>query len=218
MTVAKLVVSDPTRGIVKSSNHFSGWLAMNISEQQELKNFPFDFHDLKIIVRPHKHDKAKVLLMKWEGMAAVDTAVAVNEWTIVGHRSQIKDTDPSISTTGKVYSFCEIDTMVERAHMWYTLNVVCYMGLIVFLSFGTFFLPANAIDTRWEGLLAMLLVILATKFPISDVIPRVWYFTLFDEYMLLCYILVASNAFSVVFIYFVFYKLHPKTHFRLQRG
>jgi hypothetical protein len=175
-------VTDPERGVVKSSNYYSGWLAMNISTR--LRNFPFDFHDLKIILRPHKHDKSKLRMLAWKGMAAIDTAMHVremNEWELVGHRSQAKETDMSVSTTGKTYSLFEIDIMVQRSHMWYTLNVVCYMSVMVYLSFATYLLPVSEIGSRWEGTLAMLLVVMATKFPISDVIPRVWYFILFDH-------------------------------------
>ena len=41
-------------------------------------------------------------------------------------------------------------------------------------------------------------MVIATKFPISDVIPRVWYRTLFDDYMLCCFIMIFINALCVV--------------------
>ena len=57
------------------------------------------------------------------------------------------------------------------------------MGLLVLLSFFTYALPTDDLGTRWEGMLALVLAVVATKFVVGDAIPRVWYRTLFDDYV-----------------------------------
>ena len=125
LTYIELKVTDALRGVVKASRYYRGFIAMNIST--ELRNFPFDFHDLRIIIRAHKFDKSKVRLVAWKGTAAIDTTMhtaEMNEWELVGHRSQAKDSKSGASTTGKVYSLFEIDIMVQRSHMWLVCSLV----------------------------------------------------------------------------------------------
>jgi hypothetical protein len=52
----------------------------------------------------------------------------MNEWELVGHRASMATSGAATSSTGKIYSVLEIVIMVQRSHMWYTVNVGAYMA------------------------------------------------------------------------------------------
>ena len=78
-------VSDRETGRVKYTMHLSGWFDLELG--LSLEHFPFDFHDLRICVRPRSLDKSRALLVPWPGTHAIDQLGGnSSEWRIVGHR------------------------------------------------------------------------------------------------------------------------------------
>jgi hypothetical protein len=126
-----------------------------------------------------------------------------NEWQVLGHRVDHLETDPSSSSTGKVYSelhickynalqpthstylvsniHCPAGLMVGRYPQWYIGNVLSFVFGLGILGFGILALDVARVEGRCESAMSVLLSILATKFVVSEHVPRVHYLSLFDE-------------------------------------
>jgi hypothetical protein len=85
-TYYEIKITDPKRGAVKWTKYFNGWLEHDIGVT--LKNFPFDFHDLRIELRPHKLALNKCRLIMRTSNCTMETQTEQNEWQVVGHRGQ----------------------------------------------------------------------------------------------------------------------------------
>jgi hypothetical protein len=138
------------------------------------QNFPFDYHDLRIAIRSHKLDKTKCELVVWSETTAMEAQLEQNEWQVLGHRADHLETDPSSSSTGKVYSelhICEstaacaicfiatrpitaADTtsstfstgvLVGRYPQWYIGNVLSFVFGLGILGFALLALPVEKV-------------------------------------------------------------------------
>jgi len=177
-------VTNRVKGTVKLTKYFSGWVGFQVAKSLML--FPFDFHDLTLTLRPHKHPTTIMTIEVWDGCHASDLQNQVGEWSIVGHRVKATTTDPAVSSTGKMYSILDVTIMVDRASQWYGFNVFFFLFAIVLMSFSIFLVPLDN-GSRMEVGTDLVLSIIATKFTVSEAIPRVHRATIFDEYIVACF-------------------------------
>ena len=73
-----------------------------------------------------------------------------NEWQVLGHRADHLETDPSSSSTGKVYSEFHICIMVGRYPQWYIGNVLSFVFGLGILGFGLLALPIEKVPHPLE--------------------------------------------------------------------
>ena len=194
----EMKVTDAAKGKAKWSKHFSGLLDVSLSTHL-LQQFPFDYHDLEIVVRPHKADTKTVRLKLWSGCHTAELKDS-GEWAVVGHRARCELTDPSVSSTGKMYSVFYIVLMVERFSGWYFLNVLFFLFGITMSSLTIFLIPPHE-GSRMEVATALLLSIIATKFSVAASLPRVHKKTLFDEYVFVCFSFVLTPVVESAYLY-----------------
>jgi hypothetical protein len=67
----------------------------------DMRDFPFDFHNLRIQIKPRVKDVALCRLVSTE--TQLINFMPPREWTILGTCTQIYLTDPFFSSTSKVY-------------------------------------------------------------------------------------------------------------------
>lgn len=193
-------VTDPAKGKVKLSAYFRGTLNMM---EMDLRNFPFDFQNLRICIKPHKATIDEIVFVP--GADHVIDHHARHEWEIIGHCTQSYATNPKASTTGKVYSSLHVIGLVRREHSWYIWNIALPMWAIVVMSWSCFAMPTDAggFGIRMETTVALILAIVATKFVVAEEIPKVPYQTLCDRYVTTCFFFLFAMVAENTFVYFV---------------
>ena len=127
-------------GLVHQSKYYRG--IFHLSEVCMI-NFPFDYQDLAIVIRPQKMPANKVELVAWGECAAIDH-VPKHEWDCVGLRTETYATHPKLSTTHKVYCVFHVIVMVKRFAGWFMWNVAFFLIIIIIASSVVFFLPYGA--------------------------------------------------------------------------
>lgn len=64
---------------------------------------------------------------------------------------------------------------VERYDAFYMYNIIFPLFLIVMMSFGSLFFPAEELDSRLSVTLTLVLTSVAFKFVVADSLPKISY-------------------------------------------
>jgi len=134
---------------------------------------PFDAQDLQIELR---QDDSRV----WNHFDLVVCSVGFHrnslqlvEWTPyepkVAHGSHT-------TTTVKL--------RLKRISTFYVTNIVMVLSMLSLLAFIAFALPSDALGERVNIVLTLLLTVVAFKFALADLIPKVGYSTLLDSFVI----------------------------------
>ncbi len=79
----------------------------------DLRHFPFDAQNLKVILRPQRSTKDDVILKYLSEESAMDS-LPEHEWKFYGFTSKRYHTDPKMSSANKVYSCLHIIVFARR--------------------------------------------------------------------------------------------------------
>jgi hypothetical protein len=167
-------------GRVQLSAHYRGKLFMM---EMGLTYFPFDAQNLQIILKPHKLDESKVIL-KYSSEESVSDFHPVHEWRFVGFCAKHYRTDPSTSSTGKIYSSLHVVTCVQRESRWFVNNILIPSFILTVVSWASFGLyPSDEYAVRMALAMEIILATLANKFVVAEELPKVPYRSLVDIYL-----------------------------------
>ena len=118
-------------------------------------------------------------------------------------------TNPEHSTTGKVYSSLHIIVLVERESDWFIRMIMLPILLIAVCSLCCFAFGVDDIAGRMETAVALMLTNVATKFTVTDYMPKVPYRTLCDFYLDVCFFCQFGVTLANAAI-FILYRALPK--------
>jgi len=178
-----------------------------LSVPLDLKAFPFDSHQLPIIVRiPRAADRSHISALKLdekrapvrEGMALM-TPIVLPEWTIHQPGCQILANDFKVKIT----------VPVRRLPNYYLTNIYKMMFLFTFLSLIVFLLDLKDLPDRVNMLLTLMLTLIAFKFAVQDSLPTTSYETLLDTYVLRCFELMFGVGIEAAVVYFIRSRSKP---------
>jgi hypothetical protein len=213
-----LKVTDRVEGRVKWSKHFRGWLSLDLG--RNLKNFPFDYHDLRVTVACRSALSKEVSLSLWGGVHATEFQVESNEWQLMGHRAEAAEMrvvaevdDPAIhegaapaaaGAAAASRSLLHICIMVRRFSKWYLYNVFGFLFALVIMSLGVYAMPYigdEAVGGRTQCCMSLIFAVIGMKFVVADNIPYVFYSTFFDEYVIFSFALTALSGIQSLLMY-----------------
>lgn len=198
-------VKDPKTGLLKLSEYYRGKLLI---PNMSLHFFPFDVQNLRICIKPHKKTIDEVELHPLVDEMAIEHH-ARHEWRVIGSCTAMYATNPEHSTTGKVYSSLHIIVLVERESDWHIRMIMLPILLIAVCSLCCFAFGVDDIAGRMETAVALMLTNVATKFTITDYMPKVPYRTLCDFYLDVCFFCQFGVTLSNAAI-FILYRALPK--------
>ena len=174
----------------------------------QLAQFPFDAHDLCIVLDTAWNTSECVLVKRDDvPMSFSGREFGLSEWEFLDPVSQSGvEVSPTPSGAGRVhlqFSRFVLAVPVRRLTGYYFWNVFFTAAVLNILCLVGFALPANRenLDARLGIVLTILLSIIAFKFSIMDRLPRIPYLTTMDTYMLfstLLTLVVAGENIAVV--------------------
>ncbi|KAH8061310.1 GABA-A receptor [Aureococcus anophagefferens] len=116
---------------------------------------------------------------------------------------------PHKKTIDEVYSSLHIIVLVERESDWHIRMIMLPILLIAVCSLCCFAFGVDDIAGRMETAVALMLTNVATKFTITDYMPKVPYRTLCDFYLDVCFFCQFGVTLSNAAI-FILYRALPK--------
>ncbi len=182
-------LEDPTIGLVRDTARYRG----SLSEYLELEEFPFDHQDLTIVLSTTRSVNDVVFVSPTSDRVRVSRFL-LPEWEMKPPKWEVVTSDPSDSTSGRVYSELMVKLQARRLYASYIWNVGLVVGMIVSLCFLTFCIDVTDISSRLSTTLTLLLTAVAFKFVVGESLPKIAYLTLMDKYMLVAFTFLYSIA------------------------
>jgi hypothetical protein len=198
---------DPSTGMVKQTIGIKGNLTIH---ETSFGPFPFDYQDLRIQVKSKNYPGHSILLVS-EGTSLIEHHPR-EEFILSGLRTEVYTSNPHASRCGNSYSTMHIVIMVERDPTWYQRNIIITLSLIWAAAMVTLFMPFSTYDAlgyRMESAIALLLASVATKFTVTEHLPKVSVLTYCDAHMTICFCGILLNIFTSIILYVSEKYAHP---------
>lgn len=191
----ELKMVDGETGLVKQSIEASGTCFLTT---MELDLFPFDCHNLRIVLKPYKLPIEEAFLSPYSSDPCSMDYQITQEWNILGFSMTSDITDPKQSSTNKSYSTLSPTVLIVRRSGWFINNVFIVSMLLLFVSWAALAFKPSELSTRLGTCSAMLLANISTKYVVGKAIPKVSFRTLCDLYIDLCFGLQVVETFFIL--------------------
>ncbi|MEI7633760.1 MAG: hypothetical protein WCK47_05715 [bacterium] len=172
----------------------------NFSQPLELRSFPFDQQVLSItfIASGLLTRNVQILPLTVDGVSrtAISRAFSLPDWDITNFHYTVgsrKFFDGSASMPIMI-----VNINVDRRQGYYILKVLIPLLLIVFISWITFWLAPDNVGVNISVPMTSMLTLVAYRFTIGGLLPRVSYFTRMDAFILSSMFLVFAVLVYVV--------------------
>lgn len=152
-----------------------------------LKDFPRDKHQLYIRARSYYSPEDVELIIDkkltgWPGVLSIpDWHISEGEARINTNYSRLQDRD---------MSQIEFSFNIERYLGFYLWKIILPLMLIVFMSWGVFWIDPERIEAQLGLSATSILTLFAFQFAIASLLPRVSYLTRMDKFTLGCAFLI----------------------------
>lgn len=162
-----------------------------LSAKFHLRRFPFDSQRLGIIIHPFLSSAHLISLSlndhKTWMSSELESYSSLAQW-------DLETVQPEIGS-GKLYdgsktSEIRFEVSVKRRSAFYVWKVFLPLMLMVFLSWGVFWIEAGDLTNQVTIAVTTILTVIAFAFAISATMPRVPYLTYIDAFFLQCYVFV----------------------------
>mmetsp|Transcript_17245 Transcript_17245/g.34577 ORF Transcript_17245/g.34577 Transcript_17245/m.34577 type:complete len:396 (-) Transcript_17245:91-1278(-) len=186
-------LKDYETGEVKYSQRYRGL----ISNEMDLRNFPFDSDVIGIAMGPKFYKEDKVIFEHDPDFRCCDTAVSsrLEDWSVA--------TPVTVDfKTGKFgHRNVVLNMVVHRKSGYYLWKVLLINLLAGMFSWYVFLMPASDISDRINTTLTLFLAEVAFLFVIADKLPQVSYLTVMDRIILGSFVLLFLTAFETMIAY-----------------
>ena len=185
------IVEIDTDGSVTYRQRYIG----TFSQSLRLQDFPFDRHTfaIQLVSQGYKMDEIKFmpsskhLEMGINDAAGIAKNISLPDWTIVGYRAieSPYEITPSLHLPGYEFQFT-----AERDSGHYVWKVILPLVLIVGMSWIVFWIHPSSSGTQISLAVTSMLTLIAYRFAIDLLVPKVAYMTRLDKFILSSTILV----------------------------
>lgn len=191
-TIAPTVVVHPD-GTVVQRQRFIG----DFSQRLDLRRFPLDTQRLKIRVNAVGSRTDQV---RFQTSGAAPSGVAdeltISDWEMQGFKLDFTPFQ-AFADQEPVPSFVfQVD--VKRLRGYYILNIFVPLLLIVAMSFLALWVPLAIMNTRVSVSATSMLTLIAYRFMIGGLLPKISYMTKLDTFVMLSTIMVFCTLAIVV--------------------
>jgi hypothetical protein len=183
------------------------FVAVTASSSFNLKHFPFDTQEALIIWSPMSSGVQPLKLVANKVEAAegfcLDDYVALSEWEMLSHKSEITETPPSKHEKDP-YPRVTFTMKIKRNYGFYLFKVAFPLLLITIISWTAFWInPATGFAQQLTVGITSILAAITFNLTITNALPRVPYATLMDGFVATCYLFFFASILGTVFIHYL---------------
>ncbi len=169
------------------------------SQPLYLSRFPFDKHFLNLTIVPEGYSGCENIKLiqnpnKESGVAKV---LSIPDWSVLNFSTKAAYYQP-FPKYGKVPSLT-FSLEVERHYGYYIVKIVLPLILIFFMSWVVFWLEPKELKAQLAVSVTSMLTLIAYRFTIGGILPRISYLTNLDFLVLGSTILVFASLMEVIY-------------------
>ncbi len=186
-----VILSD---GTIEYKEKFSA----ELEAHYDLKKFPFDRQKLEIEIESFAwHDEVLLFQMNEEKIG-FSNDFEIAEWHIEKVESKIE----SVKGIQDRASFSEflMEIVVVRQYEYYLWKIIIPLIFLVIISWSVFLMIGDKLIDRLRFSMIGILTIVGYQFIISDILPRVSYFTLMDSFLSISIFIMLFTMFESVYV------------------
>ena len=186
-----VILSD---GTIEYKEKFSA----ELEAHYDLKEFPFDRQKLEIEIESFAwHDDVLIFKMNEEKIG-FSNDFEIAEWHIENVESKIE----SVKDIQDRATFSEflMEIEVVRKYDYYLWKIIIPLILLVMISWSVFWMIGDKLVDRMSISMTGILTIVAYQFIISDILPRVSYFTFMDTFLSISFLIMLLSVFENIIV------------------
>ncbi|MDB3917572.1 hypothetical protein N9357_03810 [bacterium] len=186
-----VILSD---GTIEYKEKFSA----ELEAHYDLKKFPFDRQKLEIEIESFAwHDEVLLFQMNEEKIG-FSNDFEIAEWHIEKVESKIE----SVKGIQDRASFSEflMEIVVVRQYEYYLWKIITPLIFLVIVSWSVFLMIGEKLADRLRFSMIGILTIVSFQFIISDILPRVSYFTLMDSFLSISFFIMLLTMLESVYV------------------
>merc|ERR1711988_796543 len=111
--------------------------------------------------------------------------MGADEFTLM-NRGKLSVTPYLSGHDDRFFPSLEITATISRKSIFYLVNVMLPAMMLTLLSFLQHVMPVDLPDERLAITLTLLLSLVGLKYIVTEIVPKLSYFTLIDRYLSLC--------------------------------
>ena len=175
--------------------------AVRLSSNMQLRAFPFDSQDLEIYVHPFTGQVGRIVLSVDPASTGVSTAsyTPLPLWSTgsITYRT-VLGSIPGEEASSKVRSHVVFAIHVTRNSAYYTFRIFIPLALMVAVSWGVFWIPADDLNSQLLISVTTVLTLVAFSVALSNILPPVPYLTFYDAFFLICFLFILLTIVEVL--------------------
>lgn len=171
------------KGHVLYAQTFSGTFTVPLN----LEAFPLDIHKMNILIRSF-YSPSEVKLIIDEDLTGWAETLSIPDWIISNGQTTVKTVfskEQNRDLSQMVFSFD-----INRKFGFYLWKIIIPLCLIVIMSWGVFWIPAERLEAQIGLSATAFLTLFAFQFAIAALLPKIAYQTRMDRFTMMCSLLV----------------------------
>jgi gamma-aminobutyric acid receptor subunit beta len=153
----------------------------SLSFRHRLDTFPFDRHVLRISLVPVEYLEQEVKLAPDDATTGREPRFTLPDWSLQTPQSQIGSLpNPQTGVIASQYNF---DIPAQRHPNYYVWKIIIPLVLIVAMSWTVFWINPAQFGPQIGMSATSMLTLIAFQFATTNILPRLNYFTVLDEFI-----------------------------------
>lgn len=154
-----------------------------LAEAMDLHDFPFDRQTFSVRFAAVGYTAEEVaLIVSRDRAAMLDHDWSVANWTLIDW--EIKDTAFTLAPGLPTLPGMELTMTMERGSAYFLFKVILPLILIVAMSWIVFWISPELMSSQISVAVTSMLTLIAYRFMVDGLVPRVSYFTRLDLFIL----------------------------------
>ena len=203
-SLPEIVQVDPD-GTVSYRQRYTG----NLSQPLDLTQFPRDTHSftLHFVAAGYTHDELEFLpaLLRNIPGGSISDDLSLPDWKVVSHEALVLPYTPieGVHSAGFAFRF-----NAERYITYYIWQVILPLAVVVVMSWAAFWVGRENVGVRIGVATSSILTLIAHRFVLASLLPRLPYMTRLDYFTVGSTLLVFIALITVIFTSYLAGKEH----------
>jgi hypothetical protein len=168
----------------------------SIANPHRMEEFPFDSHEIVLNLVSLRYGNNEVRFDVTEKWTLRRPNLTIPDWDIGQPSAEVSNY--LLAQVGREISLFTFRMPATRQPDYYIYKVILPLIMIVLMSWGVFWIDPEQLEPQMALAGTSMLTLIAFQFTLNDILPRVGYFTVLDQFTLLSSMLVFGSLVEAV--------------------